>query len=179
MKRLSALLATTALLPSLALAQPASHTYVSTDVVKVQLANGAYANALVSAEVLGVTGGAAALAADQTWTGVNTYSAGIIASAGLTTGAGITVTGTAPVPTGTGTPTIVATSTDTAGEVTGGTSATSIIITFAAAKTLAPFCTVTPQTQVAAFAWTISTTAITITETATTGQKVDYICVQH
>lgn len=84
-----------------------------------------------------------------------------------------------PVPTGTGTPTIATGSTDAAGEVTSGTSATSLVITFSSAKTNAPFCTVTPQTQLLAFAYTISTTAITITQTATTGEKVDYFCVQH
>lgn len=84
-----------------------------------------------------------------------------------------------PVPTGTGTPTITAGSTDAAGEVISGTSATSLIITFSSTKTNAPFCTVTPQTQLLAFAYTISTTAITITQTATTGEKVDYFCVQH
>lgn len=87
--------------------------------------------------------------------------------------------GTVPTPTGTGSPTMTAGSTDSAGEVTGGTSATSIIITFASTKSTAPFCTVTPQTQILAFAYTISTTAITITQTATTGQKIDYICAQH
>jgi hypothetical protein len=87
-------------------------------------------------------------------------------------------TGT-PAPTGTGTPTIAASSTDTAGEVTAGASATSVVITFATAKTNAPFCTVTPQTQLASFAYTISTTAITITQPATSGNKIDYVCVQH
>jgi hypothetical protein len=67
----------------------------------------------------------------------------------------------------------------TAGEVTSGTSATSVVISFSATKANAPFCTVTPQTQLLAFAYTISTTAITITQTATTGEKIDYICLQH
>lgn len=84
-----------------------------------------------------------------------------------------------PVPTGTGTPTIATGSTDAAGEVTSGTSATSLVITFSSVKTNAPFCTVTPQTQLLAFAYTITGTAITITQTATTGEKVDYFCVQH
>ena len=91
----------------------------------------------------------------------------------------LTFAGTAPTPTGTGSPTIASGSTDTAGEVTSGASATSVVITFATAKTNAPFCTVTPQTQLAAFAYTISTTAITITQTATTGEKIDYHCFQH
>lgn len=88
-------------------------------------------------------------------------------------------TGTAPVPTGTGAPTIATGSTDTAGEVTAGASATSVVITFAGAKANAPFCTVTSQTQLAAFAYTISTTAISITQTATSGNKIDYACIQH
>lgn len=92
---------------------------------------------------------------------------------------GFTTKGTIPTVTGTGTPTIATGSTDTSGEVTSGTSATSVVITFAAAKTNAPFCTVTAQTQLAAFAYTISTAAITITQTATTGEKIDYICLQH
>lgn len=87
--------------------------------------------------------------------------------------------GNAPAVSGTGTPAIVAGSTDNAGEVTGGTLATSIVITFNMPKTNAPFCTVTPQTLVASFAYTLSTTAITVSETATTGQKVDYTCIQH
>lgn len=88
-------------------------------------------------------------------------------------------TGAAPVPTGTGTPTIAAGSTDNAGEVTAGTSATSVVITFAAAKTNAPFCLARSQAQVASFAYSISTTAITITQTATSANLIDYICVQH
>lgn len=88
-------------------------------------------------------------------------------------------TGTAPVPTGTGTPTIAAGSTDSAGEVTAGASATSVIITFNSVKASAPFCEVTSQTQLAAFAYTISTSAISITQTATSGNKIDYHCDQH
>lgn len=92
---------------------------------------------------------------------------------------GISSTGTIPTVTGTGTPTIATGSTDTAGEVTSGSAATSVVITFAAPKTNAPFCAVTAQTQLVAFAYTISTTAITITQTATTGEKIDYVCFQH
>jgi hypothetical protein len=95
------------------------------------------------------------------------------------TGASYLGSGAAPVPTGTGTPSIAAGSTDTAGEVTAGTSATSVVITFAVAKTNAPFCVVRSQAQVASFAYTISTTAITITQTATSGNLIDYACFQH
>ncbi len=90
-----------------------------------------------------------------------------------------TWSGVIPVVTGTGTPTIATGSTDTAGEVTGGTLATSIVITFSVAKTNAPFCTVTSQSALASFGYTISTTAITISLTATTGEKVNYVCFQH
>jgi hypothetical protein len=92
---------------------------------------------------------------------------------------GVFALGAIPTVTGTGTPTIASGSTDTAGEATTGTSGTSLVITFASTKTNAPFCTVTPQTQLLAFAYTISTTAITITQTATTGEKIDYHCFQH
>ncbi len=84
-----------------------------------------------------------------------------------------------PTPTGTGTPSMVSGSSDSAGEVISGTSATSVIVSFATTKSNAPFCTVTPQSQLLAFAYTISTTAITITQTATSGEKIDYVCFQH
>lgn len=86
---------------------------------------------------------------------------------------------TAPVPTGTGTPTIATGSTDWAGEVTAGATATSVIITFNLTHANPPFCIVVPQTVLVAFSYTISTTAITITQTATSGDKIDYICVPH
>lgn len=91
----------------------------------------------------------------------------------------LTFTGTAPTPTGTGSPVMTTGSTDSAGQVTSGTAATSVIITFASAKTNAPFCTVTAETQLVAFAYTVSTTAITITQTATSGELIDYHCTQH
>lgn len=101
------------------------------------------------------------------------------AAGSLTYPANAFYTGTIPVVTGTGTPTITLGSTDAAGEITSGTSATSVIITFSAVKANAPFCVVTPQTQLVAFAYTISTAAITITMTAATGEKIDYFCTQH
>lgn len=85
--------------------------------------------------------------------------------------------GDLPVVTGTGTPTIATGSSDTAGEVTSGTSGTSVVITFAKPFAAAPFCVVKPQLQIASFTYTISTTAITITQTATTGEVSDYICI--
>lgn len=93
--------------------------------------------------------------------------------------ASVKFTGSAPVPTGTGTPTIAAGSTDNAGEVTAGSSATSVVITFAGTHANAPFCVVRSQAQITSFAYTLSTTAITITQTATSANLIDYVCVQH
>lgn len=113
---------------------------------------------------------------DNTTIGATTPAAGSFTA--LTAGSA-KFTGVIPVPTGTGTPTIVAGSTDTAGEVVAGSSATSVIITFGDTHVNAPFCSVDSQTQLAAFAFTLSNTAITITQTATSGNKIDYVCVQH
>lgn len=95
------------------------------------------------------------------------------------TNASLKFSGAAPTPTGTGTPTIATGSTDSSGEVTAGSSATSVVITFAVAKANAPFCVVRSQAQIASFAYTVSTTAITITQTATSGNVIDYFCPQH
>lgn len=100
-------------------------------------------------------------------------------SSGISVAGSATFTGTIPTVTGTGTPTIATGSTDTAGEATSGTAATSVVVTFAGTHANSPFCTVTPQTQLAAFAYTLSTTAITITMTAATAEKIDYHCFQH
>lgn len=85
---------------------------------------------------------------------------------------------TAPALTSCGTsPAIVGT--DIAGEVTMGTGApTGCVITFNAAYTGAPFCTVTWQgTPLATQTYAISTTAITTTQTATSSNKLDYHCI--
>lgn len=68
---------------------------------------------------------------------------------------------------------------DFAGTVTMGTGApTGCVITFAAAKAAAPHCVVTWRaTPLASQSYTISTTAITLTQTATSSNLVDYICV--
>ncbi len=71
--------------------------------------------------------------------------------------------------------------TDTAGEVTvGSVAASGCTITFAAAKTYAPTCTVTNQSAsvVNAMTYTISTSAITVTQTALTSAKINYSCFQ-
>lgn len=104
-----------------------------------------------------------------------------ITSATITggSGAGLKFTGTIPVPTGTGTPTILTGSTDSAGQVTAGSTATSVVITFAAVKSSAPICVVQTETGgIASFAYAVSTSAITVTQTATSGNKIDYHCTQ-
>lgn len=85
--------------------------------------------------------------------------------------------GTAPALTSCGTsPAIVGT--DLAGEVTMGTgSPTGCIITFDQAYSGAPYCTVTWQANLAAMGYTISPTALTLTQTAASSNKVDYTCI--
>lgn len=113
-----------------------------------------------------------------TISGTSTISGPVAAT--TLSAASLKFTGTIPVVTGTGTPTIAAGSTDNAGEVTAGASATSVVITFAGTHANAPFCTVTDQgPTLAAFAYTISTTAITVTQTANSANLIDYVCVQH
>jgi len=86
------------------------------------------------------------------------------------------VPGELPAVTGTGSPTIAAGSTDHAGIVTAGSSATSVVITFATPYAAAPECNVDNQSQVTSFAYAVSTTAITITQTSTSGNIIDYDC---
>lgn len=85
---------------------------------------------------------------------------------------------TAPTITGTGTPTVASGSDDWHWEATAGSTATSVVVTYAYpnAHVAAPFCTVTPQTQLASFAYTISTTAVTITQPLTSGDLIDGLC---
>lgn len=66
---------------------------------------------------------------------------------------------------------------DQSGEVTMGTgSPTGCVITFASAKLSAPKCVVTWQANLASMGYTVSTTALTLTQTATSSNKVDYYC---
>lgn len=77
---------------------------------------------------------------------------------------------------GTGSPSIVGS--DTAGTVTAGTAATGCIITFNVAYTGAPYCVVTWRaTALLSQSYAVSNTAITLTQTSTSGNLVDYICV--
>jgi hypothetical protein len=77
---------------------------------------------------------------------------------------------------GTGSPTI--TGTDTAGIVTMGTSATGCIITFNVAYTAAPYCVVSwIATPLASQSYATSNTAITLTQTSASGDKIQYVCL--
>lgn len=102
----------------------------------------------------------------------------IAATTFVSVGTKIRATGTAPALTSCGTsPAIVGS--DLAGEVTMGTGTpTGCIITFAAAYSSAPFCTVAWQaTPLASQSYAVSTTAITLTQTATSSNKANYTCV--
>lgn len=82
-----------------------------------------------------------------------------------------------PVLTSCGTsPTIVGT--DTAGIVTMGTTATGCVITFAQAYALAPYCVVTwIATPLASQSYVTAASNITTTQTSTTNNKLQYICM--
>lgn len=84
----------------------------------------------------------------------------------------------APTVSGTGTPTI--SGTDTAGLVTFGTSGTTATAVFGTAYVSVPQCVVTWQNDggtVTPIAYTLATTSIALSQGATTGSKVNYLCV--
>lgn len=86
--------------------------------------------------------------------------------------------GTAPALTSCGTGSPAITGTDVAGIVTAGTAATGCVITFNKAYTSTPFCTVTWQgTPLLTQSYTISASAITLTQTSTSGDLINYMCV--
>jgi len=85
--------------------------------------------------------------------------------------------GTAPALTSCGGGSPAISGTDRAGEVTMGTSATGCIITFNVAYAAAPYCTVTwPAQTLASQSYTYATTAITLTQTSTSSNKIIYHC---
>lgn len=85
---------------------------------------------------------------------------------------------TAPALTSCGTGSPAITGTDTAGIVTMGTSATGCVITFNVAYTAAPYCVVTwIATPLASQSYVTSNAAITTTQTSTSGNKLQYVCV--
>lgn len=98
----------------------------------------------------------------------------------LTVKGGIGTDGAIPTPSSCGTnPAITLGSTDTAGEVTQGSVSTGCTITFAAAKTRAPFCAVTDQAGLS-FSYTISASAITVTNIgALSSTKMNYVCINN
>ncbi len=78
---------------------------------------------------------------------------------------------------GTGSPAADANANDASGTVTaGGGVLGSCLVTFASAYTTWNHCRVTSQASVAAFAYSYTTAAITITGTSITGDKFDYVC---
>lgn len=94
---------------------------------------------------------------------------------------GLQFIGNAPTLTSCGTsPTVATGSTDDSGQITTGTGTpTGCTITFGTAKSNAPFCTVSIQQADAAFAYVISTTAITVTTSAVNSEVINYFCTQH
>lgn len=85
---------------------------------------------------------------------------------------------TAPALTSCGTGSPAITGTDTAGIVTMGTTATGCVITFNVAYTGTPYCVVSwIATPLASQSYVTANTAITLTQTSTSGNKVQYICV--
>jgi hypothetical protein len=96
----------------------------------------------------------------------------------LTVAGDIGFYGTIPSLTSCGTsPAIVKGSTDMAGEITEGSVATGCTITFAVAKTNAPFCTVTDQAGLV-FSYVTSASAITVTNIgALSSTKMNYHCI--
>lgn len=88
-------------------------------------------------------------------------------------------TGTAPTPSACGGAGLALVGSDAGGTVTvGSTLTTSCTITFATPWAAAPACVVSPASGVlAAFSYTVSTTAIVVTQTSTASNTIQYICV--
>ena len=111
-------------------------------------------------------------------TGTNTTTPSCTFAGSVTTPR-VSASGTAPALTSCGTsPTI--SGGDMAGSVTMGTGApTGCVITFATAYSTAPHCVVTWRaTPLATQSYAVSTTAITLTQLATSSNVVDYVCMQ-
>jgi hypothetical protein len=76
------------------------------------------------------------------------------------------------------TPALANGSTDFAGTITMGTTATGCVLTFAKAFLTAPHCIVDWQaTPLASQSFTVSTTALTLTQTSTTNNVASYLCI--
>ncbi len=86
-------------------------------------------------------------------------------------------TSTAPTPSSCGTSPTVAGS-DTAGLITVGSGATTACtVTFSSTWTTAPYCVLSWQTNLVSMQYTVSATAISITQTGTASDKINYICM--
>lgn len=134
--------------------------------------NGTATGAITLARATTITGSVTANGAANSITGALT-------SFGSTTPAHIaTAQTTAPALTSCGTGSPVITGTDTAGIVTLGTNATGCVITFNVAYTGTPYCVVSwIATPLASQSYVTSNVAITLTQTSTSGNKVQYICM--
>ena len=90
----------------------------------------------------------------------------------------IIASGSAPAVSSCGTSPAIS-GTDLAGVVTVGTpGGTTCTVTFATAKPSAPKCVVTWQTNLASMVYTVSASAISITQTGTSANKINYVCVR-
>ena len=93
---------------------------------------------------------------------------GHVSTGGPTTAPALTSCGTTPAITGT----------DTAGIVTMGTTATGCVITFNQPYTGTPYCVVSwIATPLASQSYVTSATAITTTQTSTSNNKLQYVCI--
>lgn len=76
------------------------------------------------------------------------------------------------------TPGIATGTSDTAGTVTMGTTATGCVITFGTAFALPPSCTVTWRaTPLASQSYVVAAGNITLTQTSTSNNLIDYVCI--
>lgn len=122
---------------------------------------------------------ATTLSGSYTFSGSNTFTNALnqLGSASGVPSHVSTAQTTAPALTSCGTGSPVITGTDTAGIVTLGTNATGCIITFNVAYTGTPYCVVSwIATPLASQSYVTANTAITLTQTSASGNKVQYIC---
>lgn len=75
-----------------------------------------------------------------------------------------------------GSPALKTGSNDIMGEVTVGSATTSCVVNFSNTKNSVPACIVTSKSTLAAFGYSVSTTALTVTATTLGGDVVDYFC---
>lgn len=120
------------------------------------------------------------LAGNYTLSGTNTFTGALnqLGSASGVPSHVATAQTTAPALSSCGTGSPAITGTDTAGIVTMGTSATGCVITFNVAYTGTPYCVVSwIATPLVSQSYATSNTAITLTQTSASGNKVQYVCL--